>query len=382
MKMRHLLAGLGLAVCVASAAPAAAQETPADTAAVLIDVARVLEQERAWETLEELLLFIVRHYPGTPAATDAEDWLAELRRTRTATEGRTRFIVFQTLFGAWLGVAVPAAFGAEDPEPFGLGLLLGGPTGFFWSSVYARNNPMSKGQAGVINFAEMWGTWQGVGWQQVLDIGDDCTEFGCITSETAPFAAALVGGLAGLGTGLVITRLTDIPESHIELVNHAALWGTWYGLAGGILAEAEDDALLTWTLIGGDVALVAGIPLARSWNPSPGRVRLVSIAGLAGLLGGFGLDLLLSVDDDQTAVLLPTLGATVGLAAGVVVTAPGEPSRSEASRGTLHGSLLNWDRGLELDFPMPRPATVQVIDRQGAIRTRPAAQFTLLSARF
>lgn len=386
MHIRQALIGALFAACLALAPPVQAQDTPADTARVLVDIARVLETEQEWDTLEDLLRFVVRHYPGTPAAEEAERWLAELRGVLTATQGRTRFIVFQTLYGAWLGVAIPAAFGAEDPTPFGVGLLLGGPAGFAWSSVYSRRNPMSRAQANIINFAEIWGTWQGIGWQQVLEIGQDefCDEFGCFTSDsdTAPFAAAVVGGLVGLGTGLVVTRLADIPEGHSEVVSDASLWGSWYGVSLGVLAGAEDDALLTWTLMGGNVGLLGSIPLARAWNPSPGRVRLMTVLGFAGGLAGLGLDLIAEVDDEKTAILLPMLGTTAGLAAGFALTGPKRTERTEASAGRRYGALLNWDDGLALDVPMPQPATVPVLTRTGEVRSRPAARFSLLSARF
>ncbi len=77
-----------LAASLTTAAPLQAQETPADTAAVLIDVVQQLQAEREWDTAEELLRYIMRHYAGTPAAADAERLLKQLRGIRTATSGR------------------------------------------------------------------------------------------------------------------------------------------------------------------------------------------------------------------------------------------------------------------------------------------------------
>ncbi len=375
-----------LAASLTTAAPLQAQETPADTAAVLIDVVQQLQAEREWDTAEELLRYIMRHYAGTPAAADAERLLKQLRGIRTATSGRTNFIVFQTLFGAWLGVAIPLAIDDEPSETaFGLGLLLGAPAGFLWSSAYSRRNSMSRGQASTINFAEAWGTYQFIGWQQVLGIGDGeiCDEFGCYTTEsqTAPFVAGVVGGLAGLGTGLFLTRRSEIPEGDTELVNHAALWGTWYGLTLSALFDGDDEPSLAATLLAGDIALIAAIPAAMAWRPAPGRVRLASISGLAGLIGGLGLDLLFSVDDDKTAILLPTLSSTAGLVLGYVFTRP-SPAEEEASVGFLSGALLDVDDGVRLNVPLPTPAPVPYETAAGKREWRPGFRITLLHARF
>ncbi len=386
MRMRALLACAVLCGATPIAAPLLAQQTPADTAAVLVDVVRQLQAEQEWDTAEDLLRYIVRHYAGTPAAQEAQRLLEELRGIRTATSGRTNFIVAQTLFGLWLGVAIPLAFDEEPSETaFGLGLLLGGPTGFLWSSAYSRKNSMSKGQASTVNFAEWWGTWQFIGWQQVLEIGgaDYCDEFGCYgESQTAPFAAGVIGGLTGLGTGLFLTRRSEIPEGDAELVNHAALWGTWYGIAFGVLVDAEDDALLTAALLGGDIALAAAIPAALAWRPVASRVRLTSIAGLAGGVGGLGLDLLFSVDDEKTGILIPTITSTVGLIAGYVLTRPKPGAEQEASTGSLTGALVNIQDGVRLDVPLPVPTPVPYEAPDGRREWRPGIKVTLLDARF
>lgn len=382
---RSLLLFVVLAASVTTSAPLGAQETP-DTAAVLIQVVRQLQAEREWDTAEELLRYIMRHYARTPAAADAERLLGELRGIRTATSGRTNFIVSQTLFGAWLGIAIPLAIDEEPSETaFGLGLLLGAPAGFLWSSAYSRKNSMSRGQASTINFAQAWGTWQFIGWQQVLGIGDGevCDADFCYTdeSQTAPFVAGGVGGLAGLGTGLFLTRRSEIPEGDAELVNHAALWGSWYGLTLSALFAGDDEPSLAATLLAGDIALAAAIPAAIAWRPTPGRVRLVSISGLAGLIGGLGLDLLLSVDDDKTAILLPTLSSTAGLALGYLFTRP-SPAAEEASVGFLSGALLNVDDGVRLNVPLPTPTPMPYETPAGKREWRPGFRLTLLRARF
>ncbi|NIM48532.1 MAG: hypothetical protein GTN62_02500 [Gemmatimonadales bacterium] len=363
-----------------------AQETPADTAAILMSVVRTLEAEGRTELAEELLQFIIERYPGTRAAEEAARRVAALRGVRQAGSGRVELIVWTTTYGVFLGLAIPAAFGADDPEPYGAGLLIGGPLGFLASSIYSRHNSMSSGQARVISFATQWGAWQGVGWQQVLEIGDReiCDQFGCSTetSDEAPWTAAVVGSLAGLGAGVVLTRARDIPAGGAELARHAALWGAWYGLAAGVLADAEDDALLTAAPLGGDIALLGAIPAARAWHPTSGRVRLISIAGVAGAAAGLGLDLLLNVDDEKPAVLIPTATATVGLVAGALLTRNGKDERTDSEGRLSSSALLNFHDGVRLALPTPLPTAIPAMTAEGEFRWRPGIRLTLLDARF
>ncbi len=121
-----------LGLCTAQA-PLHAQETPADTAAILVSVARGLDIEGRRDLAEELLRYVMEHYPGTAAAQEAQQLLEALVGIRQAGSGRVQFVVWNTVFAIWLGLAVPAAFGADEPEPFGAGLLLAGPSGFLVS---------------------------------------------------------------------------------------------------------------------------------------------------------------------------------------------------------------------------------------------------------
>jgi lipopolysaccharide export system permease protein len=106
-----------------------AQTTRADSAAILLEATRRLELEGESDAARELLDLIVRHFPGSPAAIEAETMLSASQTRETETSGRASLIAFSTLYGAWLGVAVPAAMGANEPEPYGAGLLIGAPLG-------------------------------------------------------------------------------------------------------------------------------------------------------------------------------------------------------------------------------------------------------------
>jgi hypothetical protein len=163
------VASLSLVLLAASLAvgtdDAAAQVTAADSAAVLLDAARDFEAQGRRDVADALYRLIVERYPGSAAAADARVRLAALPAAEADGSGRVELRIWMTLYGAWLGAAVPAAFGADSPEPYGAGLLLGGPAGFFAGRALDERLDLSAGQVRAITLGGTWGTWQGFGWR-------------------------------------------------------------------------------------------------------------------------------------------------------------------------------------------------------------------------
>ena len=385
--------GLFLSLAVAAPGRAAAQGAPVDTAAVLLDLAGKLETEGRLEAARMLYRLILERYPSAAAAGEARLRLGFVDRridvARAEQSGRTELLVWSTLYGLWLGVAVPAAFGAEDAEVYGFGLLVGGPTGFLLARSYARRHPLSVGQARAITFGGTWGTWQGFGWREVVDIGTEtetvCLSGGCTEVETdereAAFAAAVLGGLAGIGIGAALAGSREITEAGATVANFGALWGTWFGFAGGYLADLEDDELLAAALVGGDLGLIYSALSASRWGFSVSRARLISVAGVAGGLAGAGLDLLIQPDDEKVMVLIPTLTSALGLAAGVYWTR-NHDSRGEGQDDPGAEALIRLRDGrLTLGMPTPRPTLLR-IDGPGMPRHAPGIRVELFGARF
>ncbi|UCG88186.1 MAG: hypothetical protein JSW71_06480 [Gemmatimonadota bacterium] len=365
-----------------------AQVTRSDSAAVLLDAARRLEARGDSETTRRLLVFIIQAYDGTQAASEAAVWLGTVRRVTDAGSGRAGLMVWNTLFGAWLGVAIPAAFGSESEEAFGAGLLIGAPLGFFGTKAFTANYPVSSGQAITAAFGSMWGTWQAVGWRSVLDIGSEtrCDAFsdycGEYTPDEAPFTAAVLGGLAGIAAGGAVAAARNPTAGDATLVTWSSFWGTWYGLAGGVLADAEGDALLTWGLIGGNVGLIASAVATKSWTGSAGRVWMITAAGLAGGLAGVGIDLLGSVEDEKAAVLIPALTSAAGLAIGTAITRS-QPNGFDEPDLESTQALVNLNGGdWSLGMPLPLPTLLSRHTRDGRMRTALGVQIPLLTGRF
>ena len=362
---------VSLAVLAVTPVPLTAQQTPADTAEVLLNAANSLDLEGRHDLAEELLRYIIRQYPGTASAERAAQLLTGVRRAREMGAGRTGFIIWNTLFGTWLGVAIPAAFESESPQAYGAGILAGAAIGFFGSRKYASTVPITPGQGGLYWLSTVWMSWQATGWFAILSDGSQSEDV---------FKALAAGGLVGVGVGIGLTK-ADIDNGTATLLRHAALWGTWYGLALGVVAGAEDDALLASTLMGGNIAIGAGIPMAKVWQPNPGRVRLITAAGLAGGLAGVGIDLLIEVDDEQAAIAVPLLGSTVGLIAAGVMTSRSTSDRSDDA-ADFSTALLTIGERPRIDMPMPLPTAIPILTLDGRIRQRPGVQVRLFEAHF
>lgn len=373
-----------LVVGLVSFTPQLAAQTPADSAATVLEAARILKREGRNEAARQLLLFIQSRYGTTLAARAADSLLGSLPQATsvtTGTTGRTGFILFHTVYGGFLGLAIPAALGANGSEAYGAGLLLGAPIGYFGSRAFARARITMPGQAGVAMFATIWGTWQGLGLQTALNIGqtETCNAGFCYTtdSDAAPWAAMSIGGIAGITAGLLLAS-KEIPSGASTLVSHSAFWGSWFGLSLGSVFGAEDDDLIGASLIGGNTLLLLAIPAARSWRPVSSRVRLITAAGIAGGLTGLGIDLLASVDDDGAVLGIAAATSAIGLVAGAVATRNTKDADDGAAAGP---AFLTVRDGVHIRPPLPLPALIPS-DERGGRRFRPGFRFTLLDADF
>ena len=231
---------------------------------------------------------------------------------------------------------------------------------------------------------------------EVLDWGEReevCYDWGCEgggdRDGSDVFKSFVVGGLAGTLAGSILAR-RPIPSGVATSANFGALWGSWFGVAGGILADLEGDPLLTSTLVGGNAGLLVSAATASAWDMSRNRSRLISIAGVIGGLAGAGLDLLIQPDDEKVAVGIPLVASIVGLAVGTGLTSDMDRQGADRYSGQqdrsgiagLGDSLLRFRDGrFSLGVPAPFPTMVPVDDVRG-FSYRPALGVKLLTSKF
>ena len=365
--------------------------TPADSADVLLGAAATFEAEGRWDVAEALYQFISTHFDTTPAGALARTRAASLNRLGAEGSGSVELRIWATTYGLWLGLAVPGWLGADGSEAYGVGLLAGGPVGYFGGKALAESMNLTEGQARAITFGGTWGTWQGLGWAEVLELGaqeycndGDCYRDGGPSSE-ATFGAMVLGGLSGATAGALLAK-NEIPSGLASTVNYGALWGTWFGFAASILLDFdEDDQPLTGALLGGNAGLLTTALLAPGWNMSRNRARLINTAGIIGGVGGLGLDLLFQPGDEKVAVAIPFVTSIIGLAIGAVTSSdnPQESTILGDRQGSSSGALLKLDEGrFSVGLPTPSPTFLRRDLPAGGTVLEPAATFTLFAARF
>jgi hypothetical protein len=356
-----------------------AQASAADSAAVMLGVATQLRAEGRTNLANTLLALIMERWPATPAAAEAERMRGQLRTVVEERSGKTELLVFSTTYGLALGVAVPAAVNTDaDAEAYGVGLIVGGPAGYFLGRQITRSRPVSEGQARAIFWGTLWGAWQGFGWAEATNLGQECDGDLCVSPDGETlWRAALAGSVVGLGTGLYLSR-KDIPAGTATTVTFGSLWGTWFGVATNVLIDESSDNGLEFALVGGDLGLVITALLAPSWNLSRSRARLISIAGVAGGVAGAGL-LLITQPEGDRAIAVPMATSALGLALGALWTKNYDERSTQRAPDQEPEALLQWNRGLSLGMPEPTLRMIEA-DRRG--NRAPAIAIPLLKARF
>jgi len=389
--LRTSLVAACLAVSAfASPVEVAAQISAADSSAVLLRTASEFERDGRWEIAEAIYMLIVERYGSTPAAVEAGARLRAAPSDRLARISRVELQVFSTLYGLWLGVAVPVAFGADSPEAYGAGLLIGGPVGLLTSRAALRARPLSEGQARAVSWGGIWGTWQGLGVSQLFNFGEDefCDAFGCYptgddTEET--FAAMIVGGLAGIATGAIIAR-GPVGSGTSSGAQGGSIWGSAYGaMVAGIIDEDNGDAVLTTALLAGNLGLLAGAALSRKYDLSRSRVRMINLGALVGGIGGLGLDLLIQPDDAEAAIAIPLVTSVAGLLIAAHSTRDSDRGgvRDMEPDAALGSAILGYADGrLRVGAPLPMPALIPMDDVHGRPTWTPGLSVEVFRAVF
>jgi len=285
--------------------------------------------------------------------------------------GVGEFVVFETVHFMWLGISAPIALGADGSTPVGFGLLTGGLAGF-GVYAYAAANPMSTGQARAWIWGGEWGLWQTLGW--AIASSDNLSAEGGFGAT----AAGLVGGTA---VGAMLAR-RPIASGDASLVIHGSVWGTWFGSVLAVLADQEGDAALRTTLLVGDAGLLAAAFATGRTDWSGSRVWLVTAGGIAGMVAGFGIDIIARADDDKTVLGIPGMTSLAGLAAAAALTRNYDRTRTARAGDGPTGTLLAVRGGrLRLDIPVPAPTLVPHQRSDGTRDWRPGVRITLASIR-
>lgn len=223
--------------------------------------------------------------------------------------GRTDVLIFAGYYGVWAGIAIPVWLDAQSSQAYAAGLLLGPTSSLLIASQLTKNADIGRGRASIITLGGHLGTWQGIGWSILAD-----------ADGQQVVGTGLIAGLAGITTASILTQNVYFSEGHGALTGSALKWGTWFGLVFGAVGGLEGDDLLRSTLLGSDILVVGTAIAAKNVEMSRSRERLISLSGVIGIVAGFGLDLLVQVEDAKQAFGIAGAASVAGLAMGANMT--------------------------------------------------------------
>ena len=263
--------------------------------------------------------WLISVYPKTThgqLATDKRKEIGILLQQPKPISGMSRagLVGFGTLFTTWLGVGALILADVEDPVPYGLVLIAGPVGGLAGSLSLTRNSELSDGQASLINLGGVWGIWQAVGAAALADASEKPTVYASMVGgalglalassivknrDISPGDATLInfGGIWGTWfsiCGAMAARNRDADNSKF------------------VLGSA---------MMGGNIGLLTMAGWSTKLNMSRARARLINIGGIVGTLYGLGTSILLDIEpEDRSFWSLMGLGSAVGLIAGAYFT--------------------------------------------------------------
>ena len=324
-----------------NAAPAESSE-----AARLYETAfrRIVEGNygEAYDRLNE----VIARYPDTVYARFAENRkrrleqlnLPDIRRKKIDQSGRIGTVVFSTLYSTWLGIGTARlADGVDGAKTVATGMMIGAPTGLLAALIATRTAKLTRGQSALINFSGYWGTWQGLGWAILIDEDD---------SEKPLIGGAMIGGLSGILATSVLTRKVDPSLGDMGIINYGALWGTWLSWSAGWVVGVEDEnELLAWTLIGGNLGVTAMASLSSKIDISLARANWINLGGVIGTIVASGIVIIIAQNElsEEAAFALLMSGGIAGLITGTYTTRNVPSPKAHERVGRRNDSAL-WHR--------------------------------------
>ena len=277
------------------------------------------EYDKALKRLD----WLISVYPETmhgQLATDKREEIVILLQQPKPISGisRASLVGFGTLYTTWVGVGTLILLDVDEGGPYGLALIVGSVGGLLGSLSLTRESELSDGQASLITLGGTWGVWQAVGAANLANASDklrvgasmaggaiglalassivrgrdispgDATliNFGGIwgtwfsicgamaardrSSDSSKFVlgSAMMGGNVGLSTMAAWSAKLDMSLARARLINIGGIVGTLYGLGTSILLDIEPEDRSFWSLmgIGGVVGLTAGAYFTRNYD--------------------------------------------------------------------------------------------------------------------
>jgi hypothetical protein len=267
-----------------------------------------------------------------------------LTRNRPVSEAHRDLSMYGGTRGILYGVLAADAFldsDASDPARARLGGgIIGSLAGSILGFAVADRARPDDGRAALWSAMGDFGLLGGAGLAYVSgpytsrDVIRRDGDFEYVESEarnrSVGHAITLAGGIAGLGTGRWLGRVTDYTEGNVSALRSAGILGAQIGATVTRATGTEDgQVIMAGTLAGGAVGIWAGNRFLSDRRLSNGEGLLINAGHLAGGATALGITYLVVEEMDDHPVLYlttSTLGSVLG--AGLVARAVGRGSAS------------------------------------------------------
>ena len=263
--------------------------------------------------------WLISSYPDTvhgQLATDKRTEIALLLQQPKPISGISRagLVGFGTFFTTWLGVGTLILSDVEDPALYGLVSIAGPLSGLFGSLSLTRESELSDGQASLITLGGTWGIWQAVGAASLADAGEKTTVGASMVGGA--LGLALAGGIVS-GKDISPGDATLINFGGIW----GTWFSICGAMAARDRSRDNSNFILGSAMMGGNVGLSTMAMWSTKLDMSLARARLINIGGIVGTLYGLGASILLDLEsEDRTFWSLMGIGGVVGLTAGAYFT--------------------------------------------------------------
>jgi hypothetical protein len=192
---------------------------------------------------------------GAPAGL-----LTSLKLTQNArlTNGQAALINFSGYWGTWQGLGWAILMDENDDEKTLISsAMAGGLLGLAATSALTRRIDLSLGDAGIINYGGLWGTWLSLCAGIVADVEDNDKLLGLV----------LTGGNLGAAAMAAISPKIEVSLARASLINLGGIVGTIVASGLLLITQPEDEESAFAVLAaGGILGLYAGIFSTTSFD--------------------------------------------------------------------------------------------------------------------
>jgi len=258
--------------------------------------------------------------------------------------GMVELVTQNALFGGFIGVALTNSL-FEDEVRRGSGAILGPLLGVGLPYLLKHRKPIHVAEAGLYNFAERLGVFNGFLIPQLWNEDNERVIMG------VPGAL----GLMGLGAGVALFPRTNLSPGQVSMLSTGMLFGGATGALGMVIADISletSQAFAATTLLftnGGALATY----LARDlFDINRSRVLLLDLGGYFGAALGVGFAYLLGGSNVSDSPQLIAASALVGIYTGLGTTYYLTKDMDDYKRAA--GNDNNHEQsGISLDSPAP-----------------------------